>query len=78
MHHIMVQTMNFDVGCSNFSEPFMWRGTNIIKCLMLFQTRWPGIDGIQGPMLSGTGYYMKREALYGKFLQKGRYIILIN
>ncbi|KAJ0034364.1 hypothetical protein Pint_24635 [Pistacia integerrima] len=35
-----------------------------------FMTRWPGIDGIQGPMLSGTGYYMKREALYGKFLQK--------
>ncbi|KAH9682166.1 cellulose synthase-like protein G2 [Citrus sinensis] len=35
-----------------------------------FQVRWPGMDGIQGPMLSGTCFYMKREALYGIFLQK--------
>ncbi|KAH9764513.1 cellulose synthase-like protein G2 [Citrus sinensis] len=35
-----------------------------------FQVRWPGVDGIQGPMLSGTCFYMKREVLYGNFSQK--------
>ncbi|CAK7327210.1 unnamed protein product [Dovyalis caffra] len=36
----------------------------------LFVIRWPGIDGLQGPILSGTGFYMKREALYGNLSQK--------
>ncbi|MFS7924768.1 putative cellulose synthase (UDP-forming) [Helianthus anomalus] len=30
----------------------------------LFKTLWFGMDGIKGPCLSGTGYYLKREALY--------------
>lgn len=38
-----------------------------------FQVRWPGMDGIQGPMLSGTCFYMKREALYRNFSQKELY-----
>ncbi|KAK2647221.1 hypothetical protein Ddye_022416 [Dipteronia dyeriana] len=35
-----------------------------------FMIRCPGMDGLQGPMLSGTGFYMKREALYGNVSQK--------
>ncbi|KAK1430408.1 hypothetical protein QVD17_13117 [Tagetes erecta] len=29
-----------------------------------FKTLWRGMDGLKGPCLSGTGYYLKREALY--------------
>ncbi|KAL8263572.1 hypothetical protein R6Q59_021702 [Mikania micrantha] len=29
-----------------------------------FKTLWPGMDGIKGPCLSGTCYYLKRESLY--------------
>ena len=29
------------------------------------------MDGLKGPVLSGTGFYMKREALYGNFKVKG-------
>ncbi|XP_017975685.1 PREDICTED: cellulose synthase-like protein G2 isoform X2 [Theobroma cacao] len=32
--------------------------------------KWPGMDGLQGPMLSGTGFYMKRKALYGDIVQE--------
>ncbi|KAH6796381.1 hypothetical protein C2S51_037367 [Perilla frutescens var. frutescens] len=34
-------------------------------------TKWEGLNGIRGPILSGTGLYIKREALYGtqKFQQ---------
>lgn len=31
---------------------------------------WQGMDGITGPLLSGTGFYMKREALYGNYKVK--------
>ncbi|RWR85684.1 cellulose synthase-like protein G2 isoform X1 [Cinnamomum micranthum f. kanehirae] len=31
----------------------------------LFKVWWYGCDGLNGPLLSGTGFYMKREALYG-------------
>ncbi|XP_075516510.1 quillaic acid 3-O-glycosyltransferase CSL1-like isoform X1 [Primulina tabacum] len=27
--------------------------------------KWDGLDGLQGPVLSGTGFYMNRKALYG-------------
>ncbi|XP_057771368.1 cellulose synthase-like protein G2 [Salvia miltiorrhiza] len=27
--------------------------------------KWEGLDGLRGPILSGTGFYIKREALYG-------------
>ncbi|KAK9059009.1 hypothetical protein SSX86_021628 [Deinandra increscens subsp. villosa] len=30
----------------------------------LFKTSWHGMDGIKGPCLSGTCYYLKREPLY--------------
>ncbi|XP_065863130.1 cellulose synthase-like protein G2 [Euphorbia lathyris] len=37
----------------------------------IFIIRWPGSDGVGGPILSGTGFYMKRKALYGHLLQNG-------
>ncbi|XP_073156436.1 cellulose synthase-like protein G2 isoform X2 [Henckelia pumila] len=27
--------------------------------------KWEGLDGLQGPVLSGTGFYINRKALYG-------------
>nr|DAD19816.1 TPA_asm: hypothetical protein HUJ06_021279 [Nelumbo nucifera] len=36
----------------------------------IFTTRWRGADGLQGPILSGTGFYIRREALYGTSRQK--------
>ncbi|CAN4091833.1 unnamed protein product [Withania somnifera] len=35
-----------------------------------FVVKWPGMDGLIGPMLSGTCFYMKRKALYGTPIQK--------
>ncbi|EOY05952.1 hypothetical protein QUC31_016528 [Theobroma cacao] len=32
---------------------------------------WPGLDGLRGPVLSGTNFYIKREALCGNSIQKG-------
>ncbi|TVU01771.1 hypothetical protein EJB05_52767, partial [Eragrostis curvula] len=31
----------------------------------IFSTRWKGLDGLRGPILSGTGFYARRDALYG-------------
>lgn len=49
------------------------------------QEKWKGLDGLIGPILSGTGFYMKREALYGtQKLQNGneinflRYALIIK
>ncbi|XVE81781.1 hypothetical protein DITRI_Ditri15bG0093500 [Diplodiscus trichospermus] len=39
------------------------------KLRAVFSVKWLGMDGLQGPMLSGTGFYMKREALYGDVVQ---------
>ncbi|XP_052191051.1 cellulose synthase-like protein G1 [Diospyros lotus] len=30
-----------------------------------YMLRWQGMDGLRGPVFSGTGYYMKRKAMYG-------------
>ncbi|XP_042518421.1 cellulose synthase-like protein G2 [Macadamia integrifolia] len=35
-----------------------------------FKTMWPCLDGLQGPILSGTGFYIKRQALYGIPMQE--------
>ena len=48
---------------------------------VLFSTlkmAWYGMDGLTGPVLSGTGYYLKRESLYGHFAQEGMSISLYN
>lgn len=42
-------------------------GVNFHYCLQL---KWPGIDGLGGPMLSGTCFYIKRKALYGSGLEE--------
>lgn len=31
----------------------------------IFSTRWKGLDGLRGPILSGTGFYVRRDAVYG-------------
>ncbi|XP_023913307.1 cellulose synthase-like protein G2 [Quercus suber] len=36
---------------------------------MIFSVQWQGIDGLQGPILSGTGFYMKRVSLCGRSIQ---------
>ncbi|KAF8014479.1 hypothetical protein BT93_H0324 [Corymbia citriodora subsp. variegata] len=45
---------------------------------MPFGTLWYGMDGLQGPLLSGTGFYAKRESLYSKPMQKGATTNLID
>ncbi|KAL9352973.1 hypothetical protein Peur_055653 [Populus x canadensis] len=36
-----------------------------------FGILWQGLDGLKGPVLSGTGFYIKRNSLYGDSVQKG-------
>ncbi|KAF8401836.1 hypothetical protein HHK36_012782 [Tetracentron sinense] len=36
-----------------------------------YKTKWQGMDGLRGPVLSGTGFYLKRLALYGSPKQQG-------
>ncbi|XP_009617948.1 cellulose synthase-like protein G2 isoform X1 [Nicotiana tomentosiformis] len=36
----------------------------------VFAVKWPGMDGLIGPILSGTCFYMKRKALYGTGIHK--------
>ncbi|XP_022739796.1 cellulose synthase-like protein G2 [Durio zibethinus] len=33
----------------------------------VFKIHWHGLDGLRGPVLSGTNFYIKREALLGSF-----------
>ncbi|PIN10632.1 Cellulose synthase (UDP-forming) [Handroanthus impetiginosus] len=44
----------------NISETDIYDGQ-----LRYIWQRWEGLDGLRGPILSGTGFYIKREALYG-------------
>ncbi|XP_027367287.1 cellulose synthase-like protein G2 [Abrus precatorius] len=32
-----------------------------------YKVLWQGMDGLKGPVLSGTGFYIRRESLYGKY-----------
>lgn len=41
----------------------------------LFTVQWQGMDGLNGPVLSGTGFYIKRVSLCGKFSDKGTDLI---
>ncbi|GMN46343.1 hypothetical protein TIFTF001_015526 [Ficus carica] len=36
-----------------------------------YSLMWPGLDGLDGPVLSGTGFVIKRIALYGSFVKEG-------
>ncbi|XP_028780663.1 cellulose synthase-like protein G2 [Neltuma alba] len=37
----------------------------------VFTVKWQGMDGLQGPVLSGTGFYIKRASLCRKFTDQG-------
>ncbi|CAK9167158.1 unnamed protein product [Ilex paraguariensis] len=43
-----------------------------------YKTKWQGMDGLRGPPLSGTGYYLKRIALYQSPKQKGSKFPTLN
>ncbi|KAF5736769.1 Cellulose synthase like G2 [Tripterygium wilfordii] len=36
----------------------------------VFTTLWYGADGLKGPIMSGTNFYIKRASLYGKSMPK--------
>lgn len=40
-----------------------------------YKTKWQGMDGIRGPVLTGTGYYLKRKALYGQPHNEDEFLI---
>ncbi|XP_026657101.2 cellulose synthase-like protein G2 isoform X1 [Phoenix dactylifera] len=51
-----------------FPQNFHNISKNDIYCAELrsvFEIQWKGCDGLKGPILSGTGFYIKRNALYG-------------
>ncbi|KAG4970893.1 hypothetical protein GLYMA_13G174300v4 [Glycine max] len=37
----------------------------------IFTLQWQGMDGLMGPVISGTGFYIKRVSLFGNFARKG-------
>ncbi|XP_057959825.1 cellulose synthase-like protein G2 isoform X2 [Malania oleifera] len=43
-----------------------------------FVVKWPGMDGLRGPILSGTCFYMKRKALYGAVNQKTKDLLQLK
>ncbi|CAK8577640.1 unnamed protein product [Lathyrus sativus] len=42
----------------------------------LFTLQWQGMDGLKGPVLSGTGFYIKRVSLYGNHTNEGQNTLL--
>uniref|UniRef100_A0A803LMF7 Uncharacterized protein n=1 Tax=Chenopodium quinoa TaxID=63459 RepID=A0A803LMF7_CHEQI len=38
-------------------------------------TKWQGMDGLRGPVLNGTGYYLKKKAIYGRPHNEDEYLI---
>jgi len=48
----------------------------MVQCLTNFvfwtiQLQWQGMDGLKGPVMSGTGFYIKRASLFGNCARKG-------
>ncbi|KAL7210020.1 hypothetical protein ACSBR1_031569 [Camellia fascicularis] len=39
-----------------------------------YKTKWQGMDGLSGPLFTGTGYYVKRKALFGSANQKDTFL----
>ena len=54
--------------------------TNVLSNILIYtiQILWEGFDGLQGPVLVGTCFYIKRVAFYGSFIQDGNLIFLLN
>ncbi|XP_078169564.1 quillaic acid 3-O-glycosyltransferase CSL1-like isoform X1 [Carex rostrata] len=51
-----------------FPQEFYNISKNDIYCgelRQVFKTLWVGLDGLRGPILSGTNFFVKRRALYG-------------
>ncbi|KAK4855993.1 hypothetical protein QYF36_013042 [Acer negundo] len=40
-----------------------------------YTTKWQGMDGLRGPLLSGTGFYLKRNALFGSPNQEDKFLL---
>ncbi|XXG74467.1 hypothetical protein AAC387_Pa07g3178 [Persea americana] len=61
-------TLSPSLAFVQFPQMFHNINPNDIYCGQLrevFKVWWYGCDGLNGPVLSGTGFYIKREALYG-------------
>lgn len=43
----------------------------ILLTMRISQVYWPGADGLQGPVISGTNFYINRKALYGFSIYNG-------
>ncbi|KAK3009863.1 hypothetical protein RJ639_011877 [Escallonia herrerae] len=43
-----------------------------------FKILWPGFDGLKGPCLSGTCFFIKRDALYRTSIQEGNDVIILE
>uniref|UniRef100_A0A0A9GKE5 Uncharacterized protein n=1 Tax=Arundo donax TaxID=35708 RepID=A0A0A9GKE5_ARUDO len=59
---------NDDLAFVQFPQMFHNLSSNDIyanELRSIFSTRWKGLDGLRGPILSGTGFYVRRDALYG-------------
>ncbi|KAJ4830301.1 hypothetical protein Tsubulata_048123 [Turnera subulata] len=37
---------------------------------IIFKLAWPALDGLRGPILSGTNFYIKRKSLYGNSIKR--------
>ncbi|OIV93238.1 hypothetical protein TanjilG_27417 [Lupinus angustifolius] len=44
----------------------------------LFTLQWQGMDGLKGPVMSGTGFYIKRISLFGNFTIKGAELLQLK
>ncbi|XP_019423863.1 PREDICTED: cellulose synthase-like protein G1 isoform X2 [Lupinus angustifolius] len=40
--------------------------------------QWQGMDGLKGPVMSGTGFYIKRISLFGNFTIKGAELLQLK
>ncbi|KAJ8631220.1 hypothetical protein MRB53_024543 [Persea americana] len=61
-------TLSPSLAFVQFPQMFHNISPNDIYCGQLrefFKVWWYGCDGLNGPLLSGTGFYIKRAALYG-------------
>ncbi|KAI7979639.1 Cellulose synthase-like protein G2 [Camellia lanceoleosa] len=44
----------------------------------IFTILWKGMDGLEGPCLSGTCFYIKRKALYGSLMSEVCFLLCSN
>ncbi|KAF7837496.1 cellulose synthase-like protein G2 [Senna tora] len=44
----------------------------------IFTVQWQGMDGLNGPVMSGSGFYIKRVSLYGNYTNKDTDLIKLQ